>query len=474
METTKQPVLAAGLLDSLINMFFKGLDKALTSAAEYEEEMGVLKQINRINLESLDGTEHYTLTIKLSPVKNKDNYYFVEAETDAPGLDVSSINEKTMKLDRSNMKQFSKMIDKLLQASNYSHDMVADDEEGNEEGSETAGEPADGQEGEGSSNLRLEAQVDELLEEVGTHFKEKPPITQSAATGLVDIAVEFGDASNPQQIATKFSILSDSAKVPAAGKYTLNALDEDGSVKSTDQFQGDVTQAIIDYVNDTGVPELSKNLQFGKVTRTETFSATFVKKEGIVSATSIKASTNIRSAIETVNTLVEDADFADALEEGVPKSFDIAEQDDSYAIEPVDSGCEGENAYQELFKLVSNCRNLLKAYTWLVGARTWFADSALCAIDYPLDGLVDQTASWVVKHCDIYPSPQAPFAELPTFCEFKDENGCVDFDKVKQEAFKVVEGLLDILDIYYPNLEHEEQLQLDNCINSIEEILIYV
>ena len=108
----KQIIEGGSLLSSIVKLLFGGIDNILDSMAEYEEEMGVLKQINKILI--TDGNTNYTLTVKIAPVRDKEGVFFVEAQTDAPKFDVSSINEKAMKLNNSTKDAFSKMISKLI------------------------------------------------------------------------------------------------------------------------------------------------------------------------------------------------------------------------------------------------------------------------------------------------------------------------------------------------------------------------
>lgn len=126
----KQPVQGGALLDALSKLFFKGLDNIFDAAAEYQKEMGVLKQVNKIPVKDKAGNE-YTVTVKLAPVKDKDGIFYVEVSSDAPGFTVSEdINEKAIKLSKESMKEFRNVVFSILRENNLEEikDEDAEDE----------------------------------------------------------------------------------------------------------------------------------------------------------------------------------------------------------------------------------------------------------------------------------------------------------------------------------------------------------
>ena len=177
----KQNIQGGELLESLKKLLFGGIDKLLDSAAEYEEEMGVLKQVTRIDLETKDGQPTgYTLTIKLAPVKGKTSTYYVEAETTQPNLDVSMLNKKVMKISNSSMRDFNNKIDEMLAANellrekNDSQDEsdsnVTDDAENNKSNSS--------EDRQNSQNAKVTDdqadEIDELIATVAEDFADHP------------------------------------------------------------------------------------------------------------------------------------------------------------------------------------------------------------------------------------------------------------------------------------------------------------
>lgn len=134
----KQTVQGGAILDALSKLFFKGLDNIFDAAVQYEKEMGVLKQVNNITVKDKAGNE-YTVTIKLAPIKDKKDIFFVEVSSDAPNFAVSDdINKKAITISTESMKDFKKMVNDILKANNLTE--VKDDDESSEEEQEEESE----------------------------------------------------------------------------------------------------------------------------------------------------------------------------------------------------------------------------------------------------------------------------------------------------------------------------------------------
>lgn len=139
-NSTKQAVQGGVLLDALTRLLFNGLDGIFDAAAEYEKEMGVLKQINKIKVADKDGND-YTCIVKLAPVKDKDGVYYVEIScVDENGRTATQykfdgIDQSALKLDKSNKKEFKKWIADVL-ADNGLEEIEIDEESEEEESEE--------------------------------------------------------------------------------------------------------------------------------------------------------------------------------------------------------------------------------------------------------------------------------------------------------------------------------------------------
>lgn len=111
--SNKQPVEGGALLDALSKLLFKGINNIFNEAAEYQKEMGVLKQINKIPAEDGDGNT-YNLIVKLSPIKDKDGVYYVELDSDFNGFRPGALHKNTVTLTKKNQKDFLKLVDEVL------------------------------------------------------------------------------------------------------------------------------------------------------------------------------------------------------------------------------------------------------------------------------------------------------------------------------------------------------------------------
>ena len=137
----KQTVQGGALLEALSKLFFKGLDNIFDAAVEYQKEMGVLKQVNKIPVKDAEGNE-YTLTIKLSPVKDKDGLFYIEVSSDAPSFSVSDdIDKKVIKLSKENEEEFKGVVNAILKANKLEvvkkEDEKKQEDESGEESEET-------------------------------------------------------------------------------------------------------------------------------------------------------------------------------------------------------------------------------------------------------------------------------------------------------------------------------------------------
>lgn len=109
----KSKVEGAGALSELFKLLFKGIDKVLDSAAEYENDMGVLKQVNKIPVTGPDGKD-YEVIVKLAPVKDRQGLFYVEISSNYPEFDGSELDKQVIKANRDNWDDFNAEINKVL------------------------------------------------------------------------------------------------------------------------------------------------------------------------------------------------------------------------------------------------------------------------------------------------------------------------------------------------------------------------
>lgn len=332
MENAKQDVIAkdlggGGLLSRLSNLLFKGLDSILDDAAKYEEEMGVLKQVNHIPLD--DGK--YDLVIKLSPVRDKEGMFYVEAYTDpkAEGLDLSSINEKVLKLDKNNKSKFKEQILKLIEKSGHSVD--ESEEEAEEESEEDETSIWD----EASNNVEeaVDAYNDKPMsadmEGAKIYIHAELTSTGEIESGYVD--EESGQCTIILQVIDyeDDEVFDDDAHLK---EIELTVVKGD-KVDNPENIHARLIREIQAFAKDL---ELTKIVFSTSVDKKDNIQASFVRGQGTeVSLTAIHAS-DILSAMDVINAVVEDDEFVNSLPEGQEQSFNIINNEDSFDIEPID------------------------------------------------------------------------------------------------------------------------------------------
>lgn len=461
----KQQIEGAGILSRIAQLFFKGLDKAISDAAEYEEEMGVLKQVNHITITDNKTNKDYILTIKLAPVKNKDSVYYVEVETNAPNIDVSKFNNTVQKLNNENIDKYREMIQALLSSSGYeTEDIPNDDVTEPEEESE---EP---EEGEASDKIDL------LVQEIVDELSHKGVIATTSDGVLVSInPSDFYTAEGEDGSVNCYFTLS--AEDATSGKEVKSikpkevhtpAVDDQGNVLSVSTVYSAITRLIDTFIEDNG---MSGKQYINTGTQVQ---ATLIKEKDSdeVSITAIKASCDIRAAMNIVCDIVEDDDFVDSLTDDTEQSFSIVDDGESWEIEPVES-IDTSDSYCDLFREICIAKSTLDTYEWATGPENWRADTYLCTCKYSLQTLLEHCAVWVINHTDKFPSVIGAFGNDCTELDDLKEDGKISIQKIHNSAKTLLEGLIEILDIYYVNLDHEEQKAVDDFINDVNCLLAY-
>lgn len=465
MENNMQPVEGGSILSGIAKLLFGGLDKLLGTAAEYEEEMGVLKQVTRIPIDSDDG-RRYTLTIKLSPVKEKQNLYYVEAECNAPGLDVSSINRKTLKLDNSNINDFNKMIDKLLVDNGLKHDEEVDENTDEAESDNEENSSDESIEYDEETLVRMQEEVDKTRE----HIEENPFIGSKEVNDknfMIMIKVKLSDVDNSGKVFVDESAVD----ITSGSEKPMNNVK--GVSYDIQMTEETTSEDILSSIKES-VDKIMSDAGLNSARGTRIAEATFIRnKNGDIELTAIHASKDIKAAMDAVYDIIEDDDFIDQLTED-EQSFAILDNGETYDIEDVEEVVVDDNNYLALFSETSRFHSALRTYAWAIGDQRWQNDTTFSSIMWPVSSFEDSCALWVVKHdSNQYPTPQCAYTDFPSFDTLKDEKGNISLEGVKDDVIDKTQNFLDCIEYYYVNLEHEEQKVVDDFINQIETILAY-
>lgn len=457
----KDVVEGADLLSSIAKVLFGGLEKALDYASEYEEEMGVLKQISRIPLHPEDDpSKTYTLTIKLSPIKDKNGKFYVEAETDAPNFNVNSINKKVMDLNKNNMKSFNEMIDKLI-------------EENKMEGEKKSDQPAEetdkqSEQAQEEQSQESQATVERLAEEVSEKL-ESMEFTVRGKNGedqVVDAKIRIDselDPSNPV-IHAVFSVVDNNGQLL---DYPKDHFDFDLIVKrgqlSWAPFWNQVNDAVKEYTTNRHLELTDK-----RITGSTTIHAKFIKASEDIELTAIKASCNIQAALDTIDELAENDEFIDMIGEE-PTSLEIVEDEEGFDVNPIDD-VDTSDTYDILFDTVCSDALKVSAYKWAIGEPRWYKIRNVSEIDYKLNNIVPTLASWVYQHTDHCAVPKC---FMDNGFEEVIQEGQIDEELVEGQIIAATDEALDALDGYYVNLTHDEQAKVDAWIQELKALLTF-
>lgn len=462
----QQTIEGGGVLNSLMQMFFKGVDKLLDSAAEYEEEMGVLKQINRIPIFDKNGKE-YILTIKLAPIKNKSGYYYVEAESQAPGLDLSSVNGKVMQINNKNVNRFNEIIEEILSEKGM---------EVNTEEQSSDSTPSEGQEGQQSEQSDITPEQEVQIVDIGNEVKEtlmSDPLLANYGKEIVSIERTIVDEGKLSEYKLKIHVISSTTGGPIEEcpdkTYSLESRDENGNVKSFETIYLDVQDKVRDYMREYGITPGT-----GTASLNSSVKATFIREKNTkgIKLTAITASCDISSAWDIVQDVMDDDEFAELITEE-PQSFEITESDPGcYEIEQIEVDIDTSDSYTILFESMLNLVQELDYLRWATGVKTWSTDSFVCDVKWILQDMLDEIAIWVVAHLGQFKVPQLTIDEnLINSCT--NETQSISQQAVHARLEEKLNNLIDLIDDLYVNFERAEQARLDGYVASINNNLTY-
>ena len=470
MEETKQ-LIKGGLLSDLAKLLFGKLDKVLTDEAKYEKELGVLKAIEDWGIQNKDTGEKHILTIKLAPVKDKEGVFYVEAYCkDLPDLKLPDINNKAIKLDTTTRDQFAELINKALSKQGYaitgtkpeSTDTSEEDEKDSPE-NESDEEELSAEE---EMIQKLISDINELLSKKKVFVKDSKgraiqlviDVERGYRSEAADVTITGVDGSNTNHV-----------QIPAE-TLTARVIDNSGNVRILTEFY---EQGILKCI-DKYIAENSLNKGTLQIAGSTIIKASLIREKGTddINLTAISASTNIKAAMDIIYDLSEDTDFIDQLPEGIEQSFEIVDDGDDYDIEQIESFDTSET-YVEIFKEVCIADSILRTYRWAIGDREWNADTFFYSTQWPVVTLLDRCAVWVVDKTDKFPSVIGAFGNDVTHLEDVKIDGELSLDLIKEQIKLLLEGLSEVLDIYYVNVEHNEQKMIDDFLNDVQNILAY-
>lgn len=345
MSETKQPVEAAGELGGLISklgsLFFKGLDGIFDRAAEYQEEYGVLKQVTRINAVNEETDKKYTLTIKLSPVKDKQDLFYVEAEIDPSDISVDSINKTVVKLNTDTKVKFNNMINKFLTDNNLT---VTESEENTDAEDESDDDEEELDSEDKDFSERLAELVDIVNEDLRSNrlYAKYEPSNDENKDGeqsdinneRIEIVTELSIVDEGKHIKVTITPYIDNDEATPSHSENINSVDTRGDLIKLKDLKTAVKLVLTDYLEENN---LKTNITMSSVLSSTSVKATFVKssKTNRVELRAISASTDLTEAMNAIYDVTNDNDFIGLLTDE-PQSFEIVDVGDGYDVNSID------------------------------------------------------------------------------------------------------------------------------------------
>lgn len=456
MDSNKQPIQGS-ILTTFINFLFGGIDKILDSAAEYEEEMGVLKQVSRIPLTDKDGKQ-YELVIKLSPVRNKNGYFYVEASCDKPGFDVSLMNKVVVQLNNQTMKEFNSKVNEMIEKNKLA---VAEVDESDKETSDDDAGPQ-----------LSEDQANRIVNEARRKFKpikvrlvkaEQDAGYTNQIEGELVTDIELADDYQNCVVTLSVDQISNDSNINIQSESATTQLsDPDSLINKIKDFQ-------TNYMEANGIEKWSAN-------SSKVVDATLKKVTGSTELTlmAINASCNIKAALDMLSDVVDDNEFIDSFADEEEKSIEITDLGDNYDVEEIDQ-VDITPTYSVLFREISYLCSRFTAVRWAIGELEWSKLTPICSIEWTLSDLLNSAASWVVRHENKYPTPQNPYSDCDyaDFSSCEDESGKVSPECLEDMLLECLDELVLLLDNYYVNLEYDEQNLVARALSEFKRTLTY-
>lgn len=462
------------LLDMLKKWLFKSLgsifDSALQYKEEYEEEDGVVKQTWKFDI--MDSDENVeSLIVKLSPVKDKPDIFYVEIETKAADFDSSVINKKTVKIDSNSAKErFNELIGDMIKDNGYKWL----DKDGNpiDEPDEESGEESDEEGSTDDSDLTKEEEQE--VEEMEDKLEDEISSLDIEATDengeTVKIELEVVDDKKIKKCTLSIKVIDESGESQNYPKetYECDTVDEDNNPLKFSVFYNNVKSCVKEYAAENGlaIPD--------SVFGSEQFiDAQFIKAsdDSGVELTAINTTRDIKAAIEAIEEIAESDDFVNLLGPE-PKSFRITEDDNEYDINEIEDDVDTSGTYDVLFRELSIINSTLKSYQWAVGDDIWYSASNILTISNILEDAYNTTARWIQWHTNHYAIP-VNFDHDNTLPEIKGEDGEVSIELLNESVKRLGQAAVDLIDGYYVNLLHDEQNVADDWISRLKEVLTY-
>lgn len=455
MDNTQVEVTSASLLEKLADLFFRGLGSIFDYAAEYEDDYGKLKSVTRIPVKDESG-EDFTLVVKLSPIKDKEGMFYIELELqDSNKSKVSSfkgdpLNEKTIKLDKSNKASLDKELDKVLAKNKLVKVDPEDASENSQQEDEASEENGDIDEfdavGIKDPNRKIhvictrhpvEGQADKytLTIETDKHvdkpFSQETAMTADKVDERIQEWLEWNDLMREE----------DSEEEDTDSDETIDLSDED------------LEEALNEDINETAASSKIR------VTLRKVTSA----KEPYADLIAISASTPSlapAAALNMLRAVVSDDEFFDQLDE-TDQSFEITDEGEDYDVQEI-AEVDTSDTIQQIFSAVWGLMQVAQKIHWSVNMEdNPSLDVIATDIQWRTRDILETTGRWLTVQNDKCPN-------------FTSQDIDIKISTPPEEKIStlkdVLTGFIELLDLLYVNIDADKQPVISTWINDLKDI----
>lgn len=334
--STKTTVQGGALLDALSKFLFKGIESIFDAAVEYKNEMGVLKQVTTIPVKSERDQKKYTLTVKLTPIKDKEGNYYIELECpDYPKFKPGALHGNVVKLNKDNQKDFIKLVDQILDKNGL-------------ERVPTEGEAAEEEKKESSKNFKKNNDLSGTYTFLFHSYNEEA--TDTTVTVVMDTSQDGQETDievtgDPKLAQDFFKRISHEEVAEGRGPKNLGTQLDDHMKKKcrlfVDEADKESWQSLIDSLNKPDKSFANESEATTEEATTEETTAASIKvtlekvigsdQHEYINLVSIDSSCSEDDAMTAINAIVASDEFVDQMPEG-ESSYEITEEDDDYDV----------------------------------------------------------------------------------------------------------------------------------------------
>lgn len=180
----------------------------------------------------------------------------------------------------------------------------------------------------------------------------------------------------------------------------------------------------------------------------------------------INANYDISRALDDLETIVSDDEFADILSED-EQSFEITTSPDSdeFDVEETSEAPDTNSCYPSICYALMHTQNTMNYIRWgLSGPNRNSVIQCLNDLTWTLNTYIDVFANLSVEFCQVIPHPDN--VEAPRDAIF---DGCIEHNEGIELTITALESLISIVDGYYPNFPADVQSQVDCLIRTCKD-----